>query len=170
MNVLHDEERAYTTAHAPGYTTPLWCLVTRGSLSLGYRTCPPHLGRRRTCPGGSEDRRKGWPGRSRWYLDPLGGAILFGRSSVFCQSNISYCGRKAWGEITQRIVEEVACCRLARYTSFYRLLPVRDEYLDGTDQSGDLPDLDAEPWYVGEESRRPGKANRVSKRANTNCS
>ena len=130
MNVLHDEERPYTTA--PRYTTPLWCLVTRGSLSLGYRTCPPHLGRRRTCPGGSEDRRKGWPGRSRWYLDPLGGAILFGRSSVFCQSNISYCGRKAWGEITYRIVEEVACRRLARPTSFYRLL-VRARRISGWD-------------------------------------
>ena len=95
------------------------------------------------------------------------GAILFGRSSVFCQSNISYCGRKAWGEITHQIVEEVACRRLARHTSFHRLLPVRDEYLDGTDQSGGLPDVDAEPWYVGEERCRPGKANSVSKRANT---
>ena len=44
---------------------------------------------------------------------------------------------------------------------------MRDEYLDGTDQSGGLPDVDAEPWYVGEERCRPGKANSINKRANT---
>ena len=69
--------------------------------------------------------------------------------------------------MTYQIVEEVARRRAAYHAPFCRLLPMRDEYLDGANESGYLPDVDTEPRYVREEGGCPVR--NISFRNCTTC-